>query len=114
MKTVEFLIENWSDVMLVISVLFVIIYSFFTNRIEYLRAQLFSLVTEAEKIYGGKTGKTKLMYVVEKIYKKMPAVLKIFLSEKQLEKIIEDVLENAKKSWLEKQNAEEEREKLCP
>ena len=101
MKIIDFLITNWSDVTLVVSVLFIIIYSAFTNRTEYLRAELFSLVTEAEKIYGGKTGTTKLMYVVEKVYSKMPVILKLFLSEKQLEKIIEGVLASAKKLWSE-------------
>lgn len=101
MKIIEFLIENWSDVTLVISALFIIIYSSFTNKTEYLKADLFSLVTEAEKIYGGKTGQIKLMYVVRKIHSKMPVVLKLFLGEKQLEKIIENVLRKAKKSWSE-------------
>lgn len=101
MKTVQFLISNWSDITLVFSVLFIIVYSSFTNRIGYLKAELFSLVTEAEEIYGGKTGKIKLMYVVKKIHSKMPAVLKMFLSENQLEKIIEGVLNKAKKAWAE-------------
>lgn len=101
MKIIEFLIENWSDVTLAFSVLFIIIYSSFTNKTEYLKADLFSLVTEAEKVYGGKTGQIKLMYVVRKIYSKMPVILKLFLSEKQLEKIIENVLTKAKKSWSE-------------
>lgn len=99
MQIIEFIISNWSDVLLVFSVLFLVVYSSFTNNIDYLKADLFSLVTEAEKIYGGKTGEIKLMYVVKKIYSKMPAVLKTFLSEKQLEKIIENVLEKAKKAW---------------
>ena len=101
MKTIDFLITNWSDIMLVVSVVFIIIYSFFTNRTDYLKAELYSLVTQAEKIYGSKTGEMKLMYVVGKIYPKMPVILKIFLSEKQLEKIIEAVLLKAKKSWSE-------------
>ncbi len=53
-------------------------------------------------MYGGKTGKVKMMYVVKKIYSKMPVVLKLFLTEKHLEKIIEEVLKKAKKSWEEK------------
>ncbi len=105
MKTVQFLISNWSDITLALSVLFIIVYSSFINKIGYLRAELFSLVTEAEKIYGGKTGEIKLMYVVKKIYSKMPGVLKAFLSENQLEKIIENVLEKAKKAWSEKDGA---------
>ncbi len=102
MKIIEFIIYNWSDILLVFSVFFLMIYSSFTNNLGYLRADLFSLVTEAEKIYGGKTGEIKLMYVVKKIHSKMPAVLKAFLSEKQLEKIIEKVLMKVKKIWSEK------------
>lgn len=102
MKIIEFIIYNWSDMLLVFSVLFIMIYSSFTNNLDYLRADLFSLVTEAEKIYGRKTGEIKLMYVVRKIHSKMPVVLKTFLSEKQLEKIIEKVLMKAKNIWSEK------------
>jgi len=113
MKTVDFLITNWSDITLVISVLFIIIYSSFTNRTDYLKAELFSLVTQAEKIYGGKTGETKLMYVVSKVYSKMPLILKAFLSEKQLERIIESVLVKAKKSWSENEKILKEGEDVC-
>ncbi len=60
-------------------------------------------MTEAEKIYGAKTGETKMMYVVKKVYAKMPIVLKTFMSEKQLEKIIENVLKKAKNLWAENQ-----------
>lgn len=102
MKIIEFIIYNWSDILLAFSVLFIIIYSSFNNKLDYLRADLFSLVTEAEKIYGGKTGEIKLMYVVRKIHAKMPVILKTFLSEKQLEKIIEKVLVKAKNIWSEK------------
>ena len=102
MKIIELIICNWSDILLVFSVLFLVIYSSFTNNLDYLRADLFSLVTEAEKLYGGKTGELKLMYVVKKIHSKMPVILKAFLSEKQLEKIIEKVLKKAKEIWSEK------------
>lgn len=99
MKIVEFIFENWSDIFLVLSVLALVIYSSMTNNLDYLKADLFTLVTEAEKIYGAKTGAIKLMYVVKKIYSKMPTILKVFLSEKQLEKMIEAVLQKVKESW---------------
>ena len=102
MKIIDFFINNWSDITLVFSVVSVVIYSLYTGKISYLKADLFSLVTEAEELYGGKSGKVKLMYVVKKIYGRMPLVLKMLLSEKHLEKIIEDVLEKAKKAWEEK------------
>lgn len=101
MKIIEFLISNWSDITLVAAVLFIVIYSSFTDKIDYLKAELFALVTEAEKVYGGKSGQMKLLYVIRKVYSRMPVILRIFLSEKQLEKIVEKVLQKAKKSWSE-------------
>ncbi len=106
MKTVEFFVSNWSDILIVISVIFLIIYSFFTNRLDYLKAEIFSLVTEAEKIYGGKAGESKLMFVIEKIYPKMPMIFKMFLSEKQLVDLIENVLIRAKNAWQKKLEGE--------
>ncbi len=102
MKTIEFIITNWSDILIILSVTFLMIYSFFTNKLDYLKAQIFSLVTEAEKLFGSKSGESKLMFVVEKIYPKMPMILKLFLSEKQLVNLIENVLIKAKKAWQKK------------
>ena len=49
----------------------------------------------------------KLAFVVKKVYSKMPLILKTFLTEKRLEKIIETVLLKAKNAW-EKQLAKTE------
>lgn len=60
---------------------------------------LFGLVTKAEKEFGGGTGKLKLAAVSDWIYQRIPAVLKLLFSEKDIEKLIEDALEEAKKAW---------------
>lgn len=99
MEIIKFIESNWSDILLIVSVITIIVRSVFTNRLEYLKSDIFSLVTDAENIYGTETGQLKMAYVVKKIYSKMPLVLKTFLSEKKLEKIIESVLVKAKESW---------------
>lgn len=99
MKILEFIEIYWSDILLVVSLGAVIIRSIFTNKLDYLKADIFSLVTDAENLYGEKSGEMKLAFVVKRVYAKMPLILKTFLTEKRLEKIIENVLVKAKNSW---------------
>ena len=99
MEIIKFIQTYWSDITLILSVIFVILRALFTNNLEYLKADIFMLITDAEDIYGAKAGRMKLSYVVKKVYAKMPVVLKAFLTEKKLEKIIENVLIKAKESW---------------
>ncbi|MBQ7957558.1 MAG: hypothetical protein IJ279_05915 [Clostridia bacterium] len=99
MKIIEFIQLYWSDIVLIFSVLFVLARAYFENELEYLKADIFSLVTDAEEIYGQKTGQLKLNFVVKKIYAKMPIMLRTFLTEKKLEKIIEKILVKARESW---------------
>ncbi len=99
MKIINFIFENYSEIFIVLLLISPIIYFTATNNLSYLKAELFSLVNEAEKIYGSKTGELKLMYVVKNIYRKMPLSFRTFMSEKQLEKIIENVLKKSKEFW---------------
>lgn len=99
MKTIELIQSYWSDILLIFSVVFVLVRAYFENELDYLKADIFSLVTDAEEIYGEKTGQMKLAFVVKKVYAKMPVVLRTFLTEKKLEKIIERILVKAKESW---------------
>jgi hypothetical protein len=61
---------------------------------------IFSLVTEAEKKYdGGGTGAAKLAAVIEWLYPKIPAVIRLFITSAQLEKLIDHVLIEARERW---------------
>ncbi len=99
MKTINFLITNLSDILLIFSLATAVIYSLFTNSLSYLKDEIFSVLTETEKIYGSKTGEVKLLYAVEKIHSKMPQILRVLLSEERLKKIIENSLKKAKELW---------------
>jgi len=55
-----------------------------------------ALVIEAEKKYGNGTGEFKYAYVVGLVYTYIPAVLRVFLSEKALDQAIEAAVQYMK------------------
>lgn len=101
MKIIEFLVAQWSDILLIITALAVIIFAIYKKDYEIVKKQIFSLVTEAEQIYGGGTGVLKLSSVITSLYPKLPRLFKTLITEKRLTEIIEKVLSEAKKKWHE-------------
>lgn len=99
MKIIEFLINYWSDILLIIAAVVSVAVAFYKKDLSLVKKQLFSLVTEAEQAYGGGTGALKLSTVMTVIYPKLPKLFKAFVTEKKLTGIIESVLAEAKKKW---------------
>ena len=99
MQIINFIINHWSDILLVLIAIGSLIYAIYKKDLSLVRQQLFSLVTEAEKEYGSGTGVLKLASVVAAIYPKLPKLLKLFITEKKLVQMIENVLTEAKKKW---------------
>ncbi|NLA77499.1 MAG: hypothetical protein GX851_06705, partial [Clostridiales bacterium] len=56
-------------------------------------------VTEVEKTYGGGTGSLKLATVIETIYPKLTVLVRMFINVSVLEKWVDTVLAEAKKTW---------------
>ncbi len=99
MDVLNFLLQNWDSVLVVLLVVAGIIVLIAKRQYAILDKIIFSLVTEAEKKFGGGTGAAKLAAVIEWVYPKIPAVIRLFISETQLEKLIERVLADAKVRW---------------
>lgn len=99
MNILSFLLANWDSVLVVLVFAAVIIVLITKKQYVILDKIVFSLVTEAEKKYGGGTGAVKLAAVIEQLYPKIPAVIRLFVSAKQIEKMIERVLADAKERW---------------
>lgn len=99
MGVINFLVQNWDSVLVVLLAAAVIIVLIAKRQYAILDKIIFSLVTEAEKKFGGGTGAAKLAAVIEWVYPKIPAVIRLFISEAQLEKLIERVLADAKERW---------------
>lgn len=96
MDILNFLLANWDSVIVVLLFAAVLITLIAKKQYAILDKIVFSLVTEAEKKYGGGTGAAKLAAVIEQLYPKIPAVIRLFISAAQIEKLIERVLADAK------------------
>lgn len=99
MQIIEFIINHWSDILLILAAVGSLVYAIYKKDLSLVRQQLFSLVTEAEREYGSGTGVLKLASVVTVIYPRLPKLFKSLITEKKLIQVIEDVLTEAKKKW---------------
>ena len=104
MELLKWLILNWDSVVLVALVLAILIYLIKTGQTKILKQIAVKLVTDAEGECGSGTGIIKLSEVVGKLYDKLPSIIRILFTEKQLVKITESVLEEAKKKWKANEN----------
>lgn len=73
---------------------------------KILKNILFKLVTQAEKEFGSGTGALKYAAVSDWLYQRMPAVLKLLFSAKDIDDMIEAVLAEAKKQWGTNENVQ--------
>jgi hypothetical protein len=99
MNVLNFLLSNWDSVLVVLAVLAGGVVLIAKKEYAVLDKIVLALVTEAEKKYGGGTGAVKLAAVVDWLYPKIPAIIRLFISERQIEQIIERVLAEAQKKW---------------
>lgn len=99
MKILEFLAVNWDSVAVIIAVIAFITFLIVKKQWAVLDQILFALVTWAEREYGGGTGTLKLAAVIERVYPKIPVIVRLFISTTTLEKLIEKALKEAKLRW---------------
>lgn len=101
MIILNFLLLNWDSVLLVIALGTVLIVLYVRGEKKIFSYILYTLVTEAERQYGSGTGELKKAAVISWLCDKLPAILKIIITETRLTKWIEDALTYAKKTWAE-------------
>ena len=107
MTVLHFLLKYWDSVVLVVVVIGFILYLIKTGQTKILKKIAIRLVTEAEGEMGGGTGVFKQAAVIEWLYDKIPAVLKVFFTQKDLEKLVDTVVEEVKKKWESNGNIQE-------
>lgn len=107
MTVLHFLLKYWDSVVLVAMVIGIILYLIKTGQTKILKKIAVRLVTEAEGELGNGTGIFKQAAVIEWLYDKIPAVLKIFFTQKDLEKLVDTVVEEVKKKWECNENIQE-------
>lgn len=99
MSIIQFMAANWDSVLVVLTFLVLVVVLIKHGQTKILKKILFNLVTQAEKQFGGGTGSMKFAAVADWIYQRIPAVLKLLFTEKDIADMIEAVLEEAKKTW---------------
>jgi len=102
MEFVTFLLQNLDAILTLLAVIVVVVLAILyvrKNGVAFIEAMLLSLVTEAEKDFGGGTGVLKKSTVVTAIYEKLPSILRLFVSEATISRLIDEAVESAKVKW---------------
>ncbi len=99
MSFLEFLGMHWSSILVVAAVIVVCIVLIKKGYSKYVKEIVFYLVCEAESVYGNGTGELKYAAVTSWLYDKLPAIVKVFFSAKEIDSMIEAAVEEMKQ-WL--------------
>lgn len=75
--------------------------AYITRLLTNLIPSAWTLITDAEVKFGGGTGVLKRAYVIDELYKRIPDEYKKYITEDNLDSIINKVLPEVKKLWAE-------------
>lgn len=95
----DFIVQYWDSILIVIAFIILMLVLIKRGEMVILKQILFNLVTKAEQMYGDGTGKLKYAAVADWLYQRIPVVLKFLFTAKDIENMIESVLEAAKIAW---------------
>lgn len=98
----NFLTTHWASILVVLVFVAVIVFLALRGKKQIIYKMLYALVTEAEERYGSGAGAIKFAEVMTKIYDKLPAIIKIFITYDKLADWIEKALTEAKHDWKKK------------
>lgn len=123
MHIMRFIANNWHDILVVLVLIAAAVTGIKqwvkvkgpifnamtpTEKIAYITRLLTNLipsalvlVTDAEIQFGGGTGILKRSYVIDELYKRIPDEYKKYITEENLDAIINKVLPEAQKLWSE-------------
>ena len=101
---ITFLEENILGIGIILVLAAVLIFLYARGNKKIVSKILYSLVTEAEKNFGGGTGEIKQASVICKLYEVLPPLIRLFISEKTLEAWVDKAVETAKERWAKNAN----------
>ena len=107
MNVVNFFANNWDMILFVLAIIVVIIVSIKKGENTILKQIVFSLVTKAEQEFGAGLGVLKYAVVADMLYQRIPNLLKLLYSSKDIERLIESTLAEAKAKWEKSQKLQE-------
>ena len=92
----DFIIANWDSILVVILFVLFLLVLIRRGATKQVREILFYLVTKAEAEFGRGTGQLKYAAVVAWLYEKLPTIIKILFTEKQIDTLIEEAVKKMK------------------
>ncbi|NLL67247.1 MAG: hypothetical protein GX236_06050 [Clostridiaceae bacterium] len=92
----ELLSQNWLVILILVSVAAYIVYLSITKQWTKVREFAYQVMLLAERTFVDQDGKMKFDFVVRMVYKYLPSWIKIFFSEEQLRRLIQEWYDIAK------------------
>jgi len=86
------LLAYWSDVLLIIVVAVILGILYKRGKKDLVKEIIYSLVVKAEKELGSTTGSAKYSQVISELYIKLPLILRLFFTQVELKKYIDDAV----------------------
>lgn len=106
----EFIQVNVGSILVVLAVIIGLIALVKRNEVDKAKEMLLFMVLKAEALFGGGTGDIKYSFVQDILYDKLPAIVQVFFTAKQIDKMVENAVEEMK--ILLSRKSVEEREEL--
>lgn len=102
----DFVMQYWDSVLIV--VLFIVLCLILVRKgsAGYVKQMLFYLVTQAEAEFGSGTGDLKYAAVTTWFYERVPAIVKLFFTAKQIDSLIETAVEQMKEYLVRNKSAQ--------
>ena len=93
---IQFIQNNYPSI--IVTILFIIgmLILYKNNKKDVVRKIILSLVVQAEKALGSGTGELKYAWVVDNFYDKIPGIIKLLFTKKEIDTMIEDGVQRLK------------------
>lgn len=93
---IQFLQEYYSSIIVSVILILVLLLLYKYKKRDMIKQILLSLVVQAEKALGSGTGELKYAWVLDHFYNKMPAIIKLLFTKKEIDIMIEDSVKRLK------------------
>lgn len=92
----QFIQNNYPSI--IVTILFVVgmLLLYKNNKKDIVKKILLSLVVQAEKALGSGTGELKYAWVVDNFYNKIPGIIKLLFTKKEIDTMIEQSVQKLK------------------
>ncbi|MDF2546160.1 MAG: hypothetical protein K0R93_1058 [Anaerosolibacter sp.] len=94
---ITFILAYWLEIIASLGIVGVLLILYKRGREDLVRKMILSFVVDVEKKLGSGTGELKYAAVVERLYDKLPWVLRMLYSKKQVNGMIEEAVEYLKR-----------------